>query len=243
MSVPAVKVESPGRSLAVAAAIAFGCSVMVASAVHFLRPLAPVEAFPARARAVLEAAGRLPAGTAGSGDLAAAYHALDARVVDLATGEFAGSDDPHGFDHWETAAAADTIGSPRAPVYFVRDSGRLERIVLPVHGPGMWSTIYGYLALAPDLSTVADLVIFRHGETPGVGDRIEEESWQAGWRGKKVFGDDGEAHIDVVAEARTEYEVDLVTGASVTCEAVGDIVRESFGPDGYGPFIERLRQE
>jgi len=243
MSGQAVPADSPARALAVAAAVALGCSVMVASAVHFLRPLAPVEDFPARARAVLEAAGRLPAGEPGPVELAAAYRDLDARVVELATGEFADVDDAYAFDHWETAEGTSTTDMERAPVWFVRDGGELERIVFPVHGAGMWSTIYGFVALEPDLSTVADLVILRHGETPGVGDRIDERSWQLRWHGKQVYGEDGAARIDVVAQARNLYEVDLVSGASVTCEAVGDFVRESFGPDGYGPLVGRLRRE
>lgn len=235
-----MNVDTPLRTLAVAAAVALGCSILVASAVHLLRPLAPVEAFPARALAVLEAAGRLPSDARDEARLSAAYRALDARIVDLDTGEFVDEGDPYGFDPWAADAMTRTPDLSRAPVYMARDGGRLERIVFPVHGPGMWSTIYGYVALEPDLDTVASLVIVRHGETPGIGDRIEEKSWQARWKGKHIYGDGAEPRIAVVPNARGEHEVDLISGASVTVEAVGDFVREAFGPDGYGPFIQRF---
>lgn len=238
-----MNVETPARTLAVAAAVALGCSILVASAVHFLRPLQPVDAFPARALAVLDAAERLPAGERTATSLAAAYRDLDARVVDLDSGEFVATDDPWSFDPWATGTEASTTELERSPVYLVRDGSRLERVVFPVHGPGMWSTIYAFVALRPDLDTVASFVVFGHGETPGIGDRIEEDDWRSRWQGKKIFGAGGEPRIAVVAGARSEHEVDLISGASVTVEAVGDFVRESFGENGYGPFIERFGKE
>lgn len=235
-----MNVDTPLRTLAVAAAVALVCSILVASAVQLLRPLAPVEAFPARALAVLEAAGRLPASERDEAILSAAYRALDARIVDLDSGEFVDDGNPYTFDPWTSDSPTRTTELTRAPVYLARDGSRLERIVLPVHGPGMWSTIYGYVALEGDLDTVASLVIVRHGETPGIGDRIEEKSWQARWKGKRIYGDGAKPRIAVVPDARGEHEVDLISGASVTVEAVGDFVREAFGPDGYGPFVERF---
>ena len=238
-----MNVDTPFRALFIAAVVALGCSIMVASAVHFLRPLAPVEAFPARALAVLKAAGRLPAGDAEAEALAAAYRALEARILDLDSGEFVAAEDPWEFDPWASETETRTTELERAPVYLVRVEGQLDRVVFPVHGPGMWSTIYAYVALQPDLDTVAKLVIFRHGETPGIGDRIEDDSWQSLWQGKKVFSENGEPRIDVVVGARGAHQIDAITGATITAEAAGDFIRASFGADGYGPFIARFREE
>ena len=236
-----MNVDTPFRALSIAAIVALACSIMVSSAVHFLRPLAPVEAVPARTLAVLKAAGMLPDDGA---QAAATYRTLDARIVDLGSGKFVtGGDDPWEFDPWASGTETRTTDLERAPVYLVRNDGRLDRVVFPVHGPGMWSTIYAFVALQPDLETVAELVIFQHGETPGIGDRIEDESWLSRWPGRKVFGDDGEPRIAVVVGASGPYEVDAITGATVTMKATGDFIRESFGSDGYGPFIARFRAE
>ncbi len=235
-----MNVDTPFRTLAVAACVALGCSIMVASAVYLLRPLQHNDELLARGSVILDAAGRLPADET---ELLAAYLELDASVVKLGTAELVARDKAHGFDHWQHVQAEDTdAASGRAPVYFVRTGNQLERVVFPVHGPGMWSTIYAYVALAPDLTTIADIVFLRHGETPGIGDRIEAPAWRRAWQGKQLFDQQGTPQLKVVREARTASEVDLISGASVTCEAVGEFVREAFGTDGYGPLVERLRQ-
>ncbi|MBT8086091.1 MAG: NADH:ubiquinone reductase (Na(+)-transporting) subunit C [Woeseia sp.] len=240
-----MKVETPLRTFVVAACIALSCSVLVASAVYVLRPLQKNDQVLERGRVILDAAGESLAGVTSDADLLSAYMGLDARVVKLGSPELLGSSDAHVYDHWqaldseEPAAASES----RAPIYLVRQEGTLKRIVFPVHGAGMWSTIYGYLALGPDLTTIVDLVFLRHGETPGVGDRIEDPAWRREWQGKKLFDENGKPRLRVVRDARNEYEVDLISGASVTCEAVGELVVAAFDDDGYGPLVQRLRRE
>jgi Na+-transporting NADH:ubiquinone oxidoreductase subunit C len=54
----------------------------------------------------------------------------------------------------------------------------VNRIILPVHGYGLWSTMYGFLALEPDANTIAGIGFFEHGETPGLGGEIDNPRWQ-----------------------------------------------------------------
>ncbi|GIS02472.1 MAG: hypothetical protein CM15mP103_10230 [Gammaproteobacteria bacterium] len=55
----------------------------------------------------------------------------------------------------------------QALVYLVRDdAGGLDKIILPIRGYGLWSTMYGFMALESDGNTVAGLGFYEHGETP-----------------------------------------------------------------------------
>ena len=45
----------------------------------------------------------------------------------------------------------------RLPVYLKVVDGELQGIALPVAGKGLWSTLFGYIALGPDLDTVLGL--------------------------------------------------------------------------------------
>lgn len=183
-------------------------------------------------------------GEAGRGDAA------------LSGGRPAGLPDPRSYDPWSLSenSAAQLLVAPGAaypavsprprylPVYLVRGEAGLEGIVLPLHGAGMWSTIYAYLALRADLDTVAALRIHRHGDTPGIGDRIEDPEWLASWAGKRVYGPDGSVQIDVVrAPSRPRHHVDAISGATVTSKGVARTVRAWMGDDGYAEMLARLR--
>jgi Na+-transporting NADH:ubiquinone oxidoreductase subunit C len=251
-----MNVNTVPRTLAVAAIVAFACSAMVSGAVYMLRPIQQGYATVERNRAILAVAGRLPPGEVSDREIAARFFDIEIHVVDTASGNYVTDVDARGFDHWQSeidsgdreTIAADSESTPPAqrptlvPVYIVRKGEALERLVLPVHGRGMWSIIYGYVALSADLSTIADIVFFRHGETPGIGDRIQDPAWLAGWRGKRIYDERHVARIRVVKAAQGPHQVDLVSGASVTSGATGDLVRHWFGDDGYRLFLERLRE-
>lgn len=251
-----MKVDTVPRTLVVAAIVALACSAMVSSAVYILRPIQQGYASIERNRAILAVAGRLPPGDVSDREIVAHFLDIEAHVVDITTGNYVTGVDARSFDHWESEIGSDGKeaivaeidgtapghGPTLVPVYIVRKGEALERLVLPVHGRGMWSTIYGYVALSADLSTIADIVFFRHGETPGIGDRIQDPAWLAGWRGKRIFDEGREPRIRVVKAAQGPHEVDLISGASVTSGATGDLVRNWFGDDGYRLFLQRLRR-
>lgn len=242
-----MNVDTVPRTLAVATLVALSCSAMVAAAVHLLRPVQQGYELLDRNRSVVEAAGLLPPGAVSDTEIIGEFLDIEAHVVDLRSGEYLPQFDAHSFNHWapsgDGSAAADAAENARAPVYIVRRNDTLERIVLPVDGPGMWDTIYGYVALAADLNTVLDLVIYEHGETPAIGDRIEQPEWRRQWQGKRIYDEQGNVRIGVSARADDIYGVDLISGASITSDAVGTLVQHWFGDDGYKPYLDRLRQE
>ena len=55
-----------------------------------------------------------------------------------------------------------------------RTGERVEAFVLPISGKGLWSTLYGYLALEGDGNTVKGITFYKHGETPGLGGEVEK---------------------------------------------------------------------
>ena len=243
-----MNVDSLPRTLGVATIVALICSTLVATAVTILRPIQEANAQIERNRAIVTTAHSIDPGELTDREIVTHYLELDARVVDVTTGQYATDVDAFSFDHWDAAATPD-VGtgvvrrSNRVPVYLVRRDSRLARIVLPVDGKAMWSTVYGYVALSADLVTVADIAFFRHGETPGIGDRIQEQGWRKAWQGKRIYDENGVLRIDVVRNAHGPYEVDLISGASITSDAVGDMVRDWFDRDGYRSFLQQLQRK
>ena len=221
---PDSRTESVGRTMTIAVCVALVCSAMVTIAVQQLRPVQAAYAAIERNRAIVLASG-LADTTASDGAIVDAYLELDIRVMDRDTGTVSDEFDPRTFDHWNTSTEN---ASRFVPIYIRPEGDRIALLVLPVDGDGMWSRIHGYLALEPDLNTIARLVIHEHGETPGIGDRIQDPEWLATWQGRRLRDDEGELRIDVSGDASqpTAYRVDTITGATVTSRAVGRMIRE-----------------
>jgi Na+-transporting NADH:ubiquinone oxidoreductase subunit C len=129
-----------------------------------------------------------------------------------------------------------------ATVFIRRERGKPILMVLPVHGAGYQSTLYGYLALRGDGNTVAALTFYKQGETPGLGARITEPAWQALWPGKRLADEGGTVKIAVVrGTAAGPYEVDGISGATRTGNAVTKMLRFWLGDTGFGPFLDRIK--
>ena len=113
----------------------------------------------------------------------------------------------------------------------------------------MWSTLYGYVALESDLNTIAAATFYEQAETAGIGDRIADPDWLAGWQGRALFGTDGSVRFRIAAgpvdpaSAAAAHEVDAISGATVTASSVTRLVQYWFGSNGYEPFLEKLRTD
>lgn len=251
--------ESVGRVLLVAFAVALFCSLLVSSAVYWLRPLQSAFQASARNQAILVAAGVFAPGDAPSErDVLAQALRIEARLADLDSGELLATDSAAAaaFDYRAAiddpsqqatiAPAEDTAGlgtRPRTmPVYLIRDGARIERVVVPVYGRGMWSVIHGYIGLESDLNTIAGVTFYDHGETPGIGDRIAAPEWLRNWRGKTVYAPDGSVTFRIGGQGGdASTRVDSITGATVTTTAVDRFVRFWLGAEGFGKVFDSLR--
>lgn len=244
------------------------CSLFVSAAAVSLRDRQERNKVLDRQRNILDATGLamgefgLPARQLTIDQVNELYQRVDERFIDVETGEYTTVENPDAFEPEEAARkeresvniedSPYDIGSRRrekiARVFIVTDprSGRIAQVVLPVRGQGLWSTLKGYLALRRDLETVQGLTFYEHGETPGLGGEIDNPRWKAQWEGLRAFDDDGDPALAVArgnAPPDSPHQVDGLSGATITCNGVTDLVRFWTGPRGYQTFLERLAEE
>jgi Na+-transporting NADH:ubiquinone oxidoreductase subunit C len=245
-----------------ATAVCVVCGVLVSSSAVTLQDRQAENALLEKRTNVLQAAGLVQAGEPVSAQqVEELFEAIRPVVLDLDTGEPAEGVDPESFDQQEAKkdpatshdAPENRAGIKRVPdralVYEVLDeSGGLEMIVLPIEGVGLWSTLYGFVALESDTTTVRGLTYYQHGETPGLGGEVDNPSWKARWPGRKVYDDQWQPTIEVVKgaagpPAQDPHEVDGLSGASITSRAVTNMLHFWLGENGFGPYLERLRDQ
>jgi Na+-transporting NADH:ubiquinone oxidoreductase subunit C len=256
--------DSPQKAILVVFMVALVCSIMVSVAAISLRPIQLAHKFLERAQHIVQLTGLAPvdAGTLSDKELLAIFVQLDARVVDINGRNFTQELNPDTFDQKKAVndpelgvaipAEYDVARLGRrsrfATVYLVWEADQLQRIILPMHGQGMWSTIYGYLALEADLTTIAAVTFFEQGETPGLGDQILRAGWQAQWQGRRVWDKQGVVRFRIAAgrvapeSAAARHEVDALSGASVTADGVTKLVHYWLGAHGFQPFLQHLRE-
>lgn len=180
---------------------------------------------------------------------------VDARLVVLKTGDYATSGDPASYDQkaasvvpaTSSEAPANPAGVRRIPklglVYLVKspESGQVTGILLPVEGKGLWSTLYGYLALEADLNTIKGVTFYQHGETPGLGGEVDNQKWKDSWKGKKLYDAVGKFlfHVKKGIAGSDPNAVDGLSGATLTSRGVTNLVQFWLGENGYGPFLKK----
>jgi Na+-transporting NADH:ubiquinone oxidoreductase subunit C len=131
----------------------------------------------------------------------------------------------------------------------VWEGEQLDRLILPVRGNGMWSMLRGYIALDSDLNTIAGMTFYEQNETPGLGDQITHGHWLEQWQGRQIYDDQGNLRFRVSegvvqpGSATAQFEVDALTGATVTANAVTGLVHYWFGAHGYQEFLSALREQ
>ena len=133
-------------------------------------------------------------------------------------------------------------------VYIEYKDDKINTLILPVRGYGLWGILYGYLAIKSDFNTVAGLEFYEHKETPGLGAEIDNPKWKALWKGKKIYQENGEVSLKVIkgnvlaSSDNVNYEVDGLSGATLTCNGVTNLIAYWMGSDGFLNFINNLRE-
>ncbi|AZR73298.1 hypothetical protein BBF96_07815 [Anoxybacter fermentans] len=104
-------------------------------------------------------------------------------------------------------------------------------IAIEAYGGGFQGEIKLMIGLIPDEKKISAIKVLSHLETPGLGARITEESFKSNFK-DKPFGD----YTVVKRPARNKYEVEAISGATISSEAVTSIVentleavKEAFG--------------
>ena len=238
--------DSISNTLIVAIGLSLVCSIIVSSAAIVLKPVQARNEDLFRKQIILDVAGLMEPGA----DVDALFASIETRTVDLASGSYADDADMEATiaipDELDTAGIAQRAAN--IDVYLVTDNGRVDQVILPVYGKGLWSTMLGYLSVAPDGNTIRGLRFYSHGETPGLGDQMDKESWRAQVDGKKIYGDDGEPVIRVIKGPVPEgvpgskYMLDGLAGATLTGNGITGLVQYWTGSHGFGPYLANYRE-
>jgi Na+-transporting NADH:ubiquinone oxidoreductase subunit C len=255
--------HSTGFTVMFAAAVCVVCSIFVAGSAVSLKDRQQENKVLDRQSKVLNVAGLMEEGESlGRDQIQKIFDDnIDPVVIDLDTGEVAPDIDPKTFD--QQKAAKDPATSEVAPpndakvrrlpnhalVYKVKEGDATKTLILPVEGKGLWSTLYGFLAIdASDLNTINGITFYQHAETPGLGGEVDNPSWKARWPGRKLFDEEGEPAIEVIKGPAgppedDPYFVDGLSGATLTSRGVTHLVQFWVGEHGFGPYLKNYGEK
>lgn len=241
--------ESIGKTLAVVVALCLVCAIIVSFASVQLRPLQQANKNKDIQSNILAAAGidKIE-------NVSDTFNAkIEARVVNMTTGEFVDTD-PTIFDFEKSKYDAalsvslqekgvkDIAGIQRvtkeSPVYISKkEDGSIDAIILPIQGYGLWGLMYGFISLESDGETVKNIIFYKHNETPGLGGEIQNPQWTATWQGKEL-------PIQIVkgTAGDNEHKIDGLSGATLTSNGVEHAVDFWTGENGFGPFLAKVRK-
>lgn len=241
--------ESIGKTLSVVVALCLVCAIIVSFASVQLRPLQQANKNKDIQSNILAAAGIDKVENV----LETFDAKIEARVVNMTTGEFVDTD-PTIFDFEKSKYDAalsvslqekgvkDIAGIQRvtkeSPVYISKkEDGSVDAIILPIQGYGLWGLMYGFISLESDGETVKGIIFYKYNETPGLGGEIQNPQWTATWEGKEL-------PIQIVkgTAGNDEHKIDGLSGATLTSNGVDHAVDFWTGENGFGPFLAKVRK-
>lgn len=147
-----------------------------------------------------------------------------------------------------TGAPVDTSTSAQDPLllYLWSENGQVAKYAFPISGKGLWSTIYGYMALEKDLATISGITFYKHGETPGLGAEVETDWFQNNFKGKKIMANGERLKFEVVKgkvsekyPAGNDHAVDGISGATITGNGVAKFMNAAL--DKYETYFKLQR--
>ncbi|MDC3172276.1 Na(+)-translocating NADH-quinone reductase subunit C [Alphaproteobacteria bacterium] len=239
------------KTIIVATALCFVCSMVVSFAAVNLKSIQEVNKAIDKQKNILQVAGVYHEGI----DVNKTFSSFQPLVVDLNSGKFTDKFDPSIFD--DKKAAQDPLLSVSldndpasigrrtnyATIYLLKkDDGSLDKVILPIHGYGLWSTLYGFIALEDNLNDIFGLQFYQHAETPGLGAEVDNPKWKAQWKGKKLNNENGELMIQVAKTQKyKDHHIDALAGATLTSNGVDNLVKFWMGKDGFQKFLNNLK--
>ena len=267
--------DSFKKTVAVALALCLVGAIVVSGSAVILRPLQAWNKSKDEKVNILEVADLYQKGM----DVEPVFKNIEVRLVDLATGDYAEGVDAKNYDQWKAAkdplqseaipATKDIASIKRKPkyakIYLVKEGNELKTLILPVNGYGLWSTMFGFIALEADAQTVVGMNLYDQAETPGLGGEVVNPKWKALWKGKKVYNftgkefhesnlsekgqtiEIGEVALGLVkgfvdpAKSGSEYQVDALAGVTLTSRGVSNLVQYWMGKEGYGVYLAKIR--
>ena len=245
------------KTLIVAVSLCLVCSAIISSAAVGLRDLQQANKALDQQSKVLASAGLLIENRS----IEDLFSSIQEKIINLDTGLFVDSFEISTFDasliarNKETSISLDSkvdiaILKRREnfqKVFLHYNDKRLSSIILPVRGYGLWGTLYGYLAVEPDFQTIIGLEFYQHKETPGLGAEVDNPRWKKIWKGKKIYSAENQVLISVIKGqvdntlSESVYQVDGLSGATITSNGVSNLLTFWLGELGYGNFIKKFK--
>lgn len=250
--------DNPKKTIFVAVLLCLVCSILVSTSAVMLKPQQVINKANDIKKNILAVTGLLSE----NADIDTLFEQFETKVVNLETGEY---EDIDAASYDQRKASSDPaqsveltgeqdiagIGSRAklATVYLLKEGDAIKQVVLPVHGYGLWSTLYGFISFEADFNTIGGLQFYEHAETPGLGGEVDNPKWRKQWQGKKAFDDQGELKIEVIRGfvdykvAGAEHKIDGLSGATLTSVGVSNLVRYWLGDHAFGPYLKNMRTE
>ncbi|NOQ94752.1 MAG: Na(+)-translocating NADH-quinone reductase subunit C [Methylophaga sp.] len=250
--------DNPTKTIIVAVLLCLVCSILVSTSAVIFKPLQVANKEADIKKNILGVTGLLSDDV----DVNTLFEQFEVKIVDLETGQYSDIDSAT-YDQYKAAgdpeqsvklsAEQDIAGIGRraklAKVFLLKEGDKTTQVVLPIHGYGLWSTLYGFISFEGDFNTIGGLQFYAHAETPGLGGEVDNPKWRQLWQGKKAFNDQGELKIEVVRGyvdfkvAGAEHKVDGLSGATLTSTGVSNLVKYWLGEHGFGPYLKNMNAE
>lgn len=257
--------DSVAGTIRIALILCVVCSIFISSAAVILKPFQVSNKLLDRNKNILAAAGMFDPALNSNDDVDELFAEFTIQIVELDSGDILAAErltelgiDPATYDERSVLSDAqfsDVLGEDEdiadlkrrvrySTVYVLPAAdGSVETIVIPVSGYGLWGTMYGYLALDGDGNTVNGIGFYEHKETPGLGGEINNPRWKSLWPGRKVYDAQGNVALSVVKGiGEGEFEIDGLSGASLTSRGVDNMIAFWLGPNGFGPYLTKLKE-
>ncbi|MCB1693621.1 MAG: Na(+)-translocating NADH-quinone reductase subunit C [Pseudomonadales bacterium] len=263
--------DSIKNILVVALSVCLVCAIVVSGTAVSLKPEQRANKQADRSKNILIAAGLFEEGKTPVGNVQELFKEFTIKIVDLQEKRFLTDEEAKAaginVETYDQRKASknpalskalpddeDIASISRRARYSVvymleKQDGEVERIVLPIHGYGLWSTLYGFIALEGDLNTVAGITFYEQQETAGLGGEVENPDWKALWEGKKIYDNQHHVVLRLVKggvdpnSPNAEHQVDALSGASLTSRGVENLVAYWLGDDGFGPLLAHMQNQ
>jgi len=134
------------------------------------------------------------------------------------------------------------------PLYIKVVNNSIDGYAIPISGKGLWSTLYGYLALENDVSTVKGIRFYKHKETPGLGGEVDKDWFTNNYVGKKIIDKNGglvsiqsiKGQVDSLSPD-AYHQVDGISGATMTTKGLNEFLMNDLIK--YDSFFQKVRAE
>jgi Na+-transporting NADH:ubiquinone oxidoreductase subunit C len=183
------------------------------------------------------------------------FATIEPVVIDLDTDAVAEDVDPANFD---TSAAPLVVPPDNAAqikemprqvqIFKVMKDGKVDMLVLPIFGKGLWGTLYGFLAVSEDTNTVEGITYYDHKETPGLGGEVDNPTWKNKWPHRQLYDENWNVAIEVIkgpagSVADDPHSIDGLSGATITSRGVTNMLNFWLGEEGFGPYLKTFREQ